>query len=500
VIHALALQVVVPLAAAPLCLLLRSGLAAALLATGCGVFGLANAIWLLTEVVHGGTIRYAFGGVAMPYGIEYRLDLVGAYVLVVLAAVVAVTTAWAARTRVYELGGGRRDLFFAAWQTCAAGLFGITVTGDLFNVFVFLEISSLSTYALVAHGTEHRALVASFRYLLMGTVGATFILIGIGLLYAMTGTLNMLDLAQRLPQVSESRAVRSALAFISVGLCLKVAVFPLHLWLPNAYACAPAPVSAMLAGTATKVALYLWLRFFYTVFAPSESFVELPIDSLLLPLGLVGALIGSLIAVFQDEPKRLLAWSSIAQIGYLVVGLSLATRDGIAATLSHLASHALVKTALFLALGAVVVRTGAVGRPLYFSDLHGLGRRMPKTSAAILVAGLGLIGMPLTSGFVSKWLLIRALLASEEWIAVVVIVLSSLLALVYVGRLIEAIYFTKPADSATFGIPAPAIRLGHLATFLLWSLCLASLALGVWTEFNVGIAERAAAMLFGGAR
>jgi len=493
VTHALALQVVVPLLAAPLCVLLRGSLGPALVATAASLFGLVNAILLLLQVHAGGPVAYAFGGVPMPFGIEYRLDLLGAYVLVDVTAIVFVSTAWAARTRVFELGAARRDLFWAIWLTCTAGLSGITVTGDLFNVFVFLEIASLSTYVLVAYGSERRALVAAYRYLLMGTIGATFLLIGIGLLYAVTGTLNMADLARLLPTAGRPRAVATALAFISVGLCLKVAVFPLHLWLPGAYALAPSPVSALLAGTATKVAFYLWLRFFYTVHSPTAPFAGLPLDKVLLPLGLASALVGSVIAIFQVEPKRLLAWSSIAQIGYLVVGLSLGSAAGVAATLAHLCSHALVKTALFLALGAVVVRLAVLGRPLLLQDLRGLARRMPYTTAAIVVGGIGLVGMPLTSGFVSKWMLIEALLDRGLWSAVALLVLSSLLSLVYVGRLLEPL-FAAPAAGQPLPPMAPPNR---LATLLLWLPCLATLVLGVCTTFNVDIAQRAAELLLG---
>jgi multicomponent Na+:H+ antiporter subunit D len=478
--HGLVLQVVVPLMAAPLCVLLRSGRLAGWIAVLCGAFGLGNAIALLLAVRGGGTISYHLGGVAMPYGIEYRLDLLGAYVLLVLSAIVAVTSAWAARGVRAELGRARPELFFAIWLLCATGLYGIALSG----------------YVLVAHGTERRALMAAFRYLIMGTVGATFILIGIGLLYAMTGTLNMQDLAARLPQVSSSRTVLAAFAFVSVGLCLKIAVFPLHLWLPSAYACAPAPVSAMLAGTATKVAVYLWLRFFFTVFAPSVAFAALPIDAVLLPLGLLGALVGSLIAVFQDEPKRLLAWSSIAQIGYLVVGISLATEAGVTAALSHVMNHAVVKTALFLALGAVTVASGAVGRPLRLRDLHGLSARMPRTAAAVVVGGLGLIGVPLTGGFIGKWLLVQALLHSGLWWAAVVVLVSSLLAVIYVWRLVEAMYF-KPATDEPQGTRSQTARAGTLAAAMLWTLCLLSLWLGVHTWLNVDLPAQAAAQLFG---
>lgn len=494
--HALALQVVVPLLAAPLCVLARNGRGPAVIAALAAAFGIVNAVRLLLAVHTTGPIHYAFGGVPMPYGIEYRLDLLGAYVLVVVAAVGSACTFWSAVVRPPDAGRARQDLFYALWLACSAGMAGITVTGDLFNVFVFLEIASLSTYVLVAHGTERRALLAAYRYLLMGTVGATFLLIGIGLLYAVTGTLNMGDLAALLPKATAARprAVATALAFVSVGLCLKVAIFPLHLWLPGAYAFAPSAVSALLAGTATKVAFYLWLRFFCSIHSPTAPFAGLPLAEILLPLGLCSALVGSVLAVFQDEPKRLLAWSSIAQIGYLVTGLSLGNAPGITASLSLLASHALVKSALFLALGDAIARGGIAGRPLRMADLRGLAHASPATAAAILVAGAGLVGMPLTSGFVAKWLLLSALFTAGQWVAGAVLVLASALSLVYVGRLVLTLL--APTDRAA----APAARTPHFGTALLWLPILASLALGVWTAFSVDLAAQAADLLLGSGR
>jgi multicomponent Na+:H+ antiporter subunit D len=480
----LILQIVVPLMSAPLCVLLRNGVAAAAVSLLVAVYAFANGIVLLQTVQEHGTISYLVGGVAIPYGIEYRLDALNAFVLVVVAGVNLAATVYAAVVARHELVTARRDLFFACWQLCVTGIMGIAVTGDVFNVFVFLEIASLSGYVLVAHGGERRCLMASFRYLLMGTLGATFLVIGIGLLYLATGTLNMGDLAQRLPPVADTRGVRAAFAFVAVGLCLKAAVFPLHLWLPGAYATAPAAVSALLAGTATKVALYLWVRFFFTIFAPSASFSSLHFDQLLLGLGLVGALAGSLAAVFQDEPKRVLAWSSIGQVGYMVAGLSLASTTGLTAMVSHLANHAVVKAGLFLALGAVVLQLGATRRTLRLADLRGLGKAMPWTAAAITIGGFGLIGMPLTCGFVGKWLLVEAMLERGMGWAIAVVLLSSLLAVVYVWRLVEAMYFQAPADDA----PAATGAVPKLAFAPLWALVLLGLVFGVWTDFNVGFA------------
>ncbi len=500
---ALVLQIVVPLMSAPLCLLLRRGAAAGALCTVVAAFAFANALRLLFAVQAEGPISYLLGGVAIPYGIEYRLDLLNAFVLLVVAGVNLVTTIYAAAVARHELATARPDLFFACWQLCVTGVMGIAVTGDVFNVFVFLEIASLSGYVLVAHGGERRCLMASFRYLLMGTLGATFLVIGIGLLYLATGTLNMADLAVRLPAVAGTRGVRAAFAFVTVGLCLKAAVFPLHLWLPGAYSTAPAAVSALLAGTATKVALYLWARFFFTVFPPAASFSSLHFDWLLLALGLLGAVLGSFAAVFQREPKRLLAWSSIGQVGYMVVGLSLSSEKGLTAMVSHLCNHAVVKTGLFLALGLVTLRLGATRRTLWLTDLNGLSRRMPWTAAAIVIGGLGLIGMPLTCGFVGKWLLIEALLERDMGWALVGVLLGSLLAVVYVWRLVEAMYF-QPPPTPVPGEPDPVgVRFGPWAAVPLWVLVVGSLWLGVATDFNVDLAAEAVDRLlqaYGGRR
>ena len=158
------------------------------------------------------------------------------------------------------------------------GLLGIAVTGDIFNVFVFLEISSLSAYALIALGKDRRALTAAYQYLIMGSVGATFIVIGIGLMYGMTGTLNMADLAERIPAVAATRTIPVAFAFLAVGISLKLALFPLHLWLPSAYAYAPSAVTAFIASTATKVAVYMLLRFFFTIFGARSRFDVMQLD------------------------------------------------------------------------------------------------------------------------------------------------------------------------------------------------------------------------------
>ena len=193
------------------------------------------AVALLLQVLASGPISYHLGGWAPPWGIEYRVDLLNAFILVLVSGVAAVMMPFARRSVAAEVDPDKQAWFYSMYLLCLTGLLGITITGDAFNIFVFLEISSLSTYVLIALGKDRRALVAAYQYLIMGTIGATFYVIGIGLLYLVTGSLNILDIAERLgPTAAEnSRPVLAALAFLTVGISLKLALFPLHVWLPE---------------------------------------------------------------------------------------------------------------------------------------------------------------------------------------------------------------------------------------------------------------------------
>ena len=359
--HLPVLVVIVPLMAAPLCVLLDHPRAAWRAALVAALVSLAFAIGLLLQVSGGAVISYHLGGWAPPWGIEYRIDLLAAFVLLLVTAMARLVLMFARRSVEQEIPTERTTRFYAAFLLALTGLLGIVVTGDLFNVFVFLEISSLSSYALISMGRDRRALTAAFQYLVMGTIGATFILIGIGFLYMMTGTLNMADLAARLPAVADTRTVLAAFAFLTVGIGLKLALFPLHLWLPNAYTYAPSVVTAFLAATATKVAVYVLLRFMFTIFGAEFALETMPFNTILLVLGIAGILSASMVAIFQDNVKRMLAYSSVAQIGYMVLGIGLATTAGLTAGIVHLFNHALMKGALFLALGAWCTGSGRSG-------------------------------------------------------------------------------------------------------------------------------------------
>ncbi len=485
--HLPILVVIIPLMSAPLCVLVDRPRGAWLVALAAAWLSFAAAVALALQVAEVGTISYQLGGWAPPWGIEYRVDTLGSFVLLIVTAIAALVMVFAKESTEYEIARENISRFYAALLLAFAGLVGIVATGDAFNVFVFLEISALSSYALISMGKDRRALNAAFQYLVMGTIGATFILIGIGFLYMMTGTLNMQDLAARLPEVSNTNTVRAGFAFLTVGIGLKLALFPLHLWLPNAYAYAPSVVTAFLAATATKVAVYVLLRFTLDIFSFEFSLSLMPFDNILLVLGLAGIISASLVAIYQNNIKHMLAYSSVAQIGYMVLGIGLATTTGITAAMLHLFNHALMKGALFIALGAMAYRLGSTS----ITAMHGMGRSMPWTMAAIVVGGLSLIGVPSTVGFISKWYLVLAALETGLWPIALLVLLGSLLALIYIWKLVEAAYFKAP-DTESDVQEAPFSML-----LPMWVLVAANIYFGLQTDVSVGLAEQAASALTG---
>lgn len=481
------LQVLIPLLAAPLCVILRSRVVAWLLFLVAAAGSLACAIAMATRVRGGEVLRYAMGGWPPPIGIEYVIDGANIPVLILVSAVALVVAGYSRRSIEAEIDVRRVPLVYACFCLTLTGLLGITATGDAFNAFVFLEISSLSSYALIAMGTRRRALLAAFQYLTIGTIGATFLLIGIGLAYAVTGTLNMADLGERLPDIYGNTALTAAVVFVFVGLGIKMAMFPLHAWLPDAYAEAPSAVSTFLAAVSTKVAVYAFLRFAFTVFGAALVFGILPVGRIGLLLASLAMLIGAGVACFQTDLKYLLAWSSISQLGYIIAGFSLASAGGVTAAYLHVINHAVIKGGLFAAAGILLLRIGSVK----LTALSGLGRTRPWTFAVVLLAGLGLVGVPPTAGFVSKWVLARALLEQGQGIVLAVMLVSSLLALVYVGRVVEVGWFRQPPDRTA--VERPPLSMA-VAT---WFLVLLSLYFGVDATWPVSLAEDAAAALVG---
>jgi multicomponent Na+:H+ antiporter subunit D len=394
---------------------------------------------LLHTVLSQGTIHYHLGGWLPPWGIEYVIDPLNGFMGVLVCGLSFLVTI-ASRVSVEKELPEKKVRFYTIYLLLFTGLMGIVVTGDVFNLYVFLEIASLTAYALIAIG-EDGAPLASFNYIIMGTIGACFYLLGVGYLYIMTGSLNMADLAKLLPRLYQSQVVLIALAFFLMGTAIKMGLFPLHVWLPDAYTYAPSAVSSFIAPLMTKVMAYVLIRVMLTVFEPSYSLKVVPIGTLLSWLGAAAILIGSVYAIAQADLKRMLAYSSVANIGYIVLGLGLANRMGLIGGLFHILNHAFMKAVLFLVAGGIMYKMGM--RNIY--RFHGLRWKMPLTMAAFTIASMSMVGIPPTAGFFSKLYLILGAIEAKQWVFIAVILISSLLNAVYFFKVIELAYF-KPAD------------------------------------------------------
>ena len=421
----------------------------------------------LYTVITSGTIHYQLGGWAPPVGIEYVIDLLNGFVCLIIAFIGLMVGIYSIESVTKELPN-KIIPFYSIFLLLVTGLMGMTITGDIFNFYVFLEISSLTAYALIAMGDRGDGVVASFNYLIMGTVAASFILLGIGYLYAVTGSLNIADMQNLLPSIYDNKVVLAALAFFMVGFSIKVGLFPLHAWLPDAYTHAPSAASALIAGLMTKVGAYAMIRFMFSVFTPEFVIDITRMAEILTWAAALAILVGSVLAIAQSDIKRMLAYSSISQIGYILLGVGLANVIGMQGGLLHILNHSLMKCALFLVAGAIFYRTGI--RNLH--QFQGLGKKMPVTTTVFLIAGLSMIGVPGTVGFTSKWYLALGSIEAGQWIFVVVILISSLLNIVYFWRVFDNIWFGHPhevehikRDEAPLSMLIPMVILAVLCIF-----------------------------------
>ncbi len=398
-----------------------------------------SSIIIIKHVITIGTIRYRVGGWAPPWGIEYVVDALNAYILVIVLFLSLLCIIYSKRNIEHELPE-KAVSFYTVYQLLITGLCGIVVTGDIFNMYVFIEIFSLSAYALIASRGKV-ALKASFNYLILGSIGACFFLIGIGFIYAITGSLNMHDISVLLPQFYNNRVIIASFIFIVVGLSIKMALFPLHTWLPDAHAFAPSEISAMLSGIIIEVSTYAFIRVTFSVF----TIQFLQIFPILKILGWVAAsaiIFGSILAITQVNLKRMLAYSSVANMGYIVLAISLSTYSktspwgGLNPALMHILNHSLMKGCLFLIAGAFIYKAELWN----IDQLRHLGRKMPYTSAAFVISALSMIGIPPSVGFVSKLYIILASIETRQFFFVAILLLSSLLNLIYFWRVIETMY------------------------------------------------------------
>ncbi len=400
---------------------------------------------LLLEVVKNGAVHYRLGGWKPPVGIEYVVDHLNALMLVVISFVALLSAVYSKESVKQELPD-KIPQFYTLHLLLVTGLLGMTITGDAFNLYVLIEISALTTYALIAIGKD-RAMISSFNYVIMGTMGACFYLLGVGHLYIMTGSLNMMDLYKILPNLNSSHAILVAFILILVGLWAKMAFFPLHGWLPNAYTYAPSAAGCLIAPLMTKVSVYVMIRIMFSVFSPAFVFETFTAHNIVVWMAVAAIVGGSILALAQTDFKKILTYLIVAEVGYMVGGVWLANRLGITGAVLHILNDALMTLCLFLAAGIIVYKTK--GHKL--ENLRGLYIKMPVTMGAFTVGALSMIGVPPTAGFFSKWYLISGAIDAGHWGFMAALIFSSLVNAVLFFRMIEVGYFEPFKDHSGHG-------------------------------------------------
>jgi multicomponent Na+:H+ antiporter subunit D len=397
---------------------------------------LGASLGLLFQVTHTGPVHYTFAGWEPPYGIELRIDLLNGLVLILVSAVAFLNlpASWSMiRRDMHE----KRGTFLALYLLLVTGLLGVTATADLFNLYVLIEITSLASYALLAMGNSGRSPLASLNYVFLGVIGASFYLLGVGYLYILTGSLNMGDVATLLPSIASSQAVLVAFVFLMVGVLIKMAFFPLHLWLPNAYTFAPLAASRVIAPLMTKVMIYVMIRLIISVFGLEYVFETLDLSQAMVWLSSLAILAGAVMALAQNELKRMLSYIIVAEIGYMVGGFWLGNQAGMTGAILHLINDALMTFCLFLAAGNLAYKL----KDLHFESLQGIFRTMPLTMSGFALAGVSIIGVPPTCGFFSKWYLLLASIEAGAYGFLVALIASSLISAVLFFRIFEIGYF-----------------------------------------------------------
>ena len=457
---AIALLVVVPivLALAPIAfgrLWNRTGWLAAFAASFAHL-GLSLAV--AATVFTTGRFTYAVGNYRPPFGIELVADGVSATLALLVSVVTVAVVVYARRA------GPDTNEFYSGLLLLTAGISGVFVTGDLFNLYVFIEITGLATYALVATGRSPAAALSSLKYLLVGTIGASLYLLGVGYLYISTGTLNMADLAATIPEVGyDSPLILTGFGLIVVGLAVKAALFPLHTWQPDAYADSPDSVTAYISALVSTAAAYALFRVIYAVFTPAfDAATPFALDALVI-LASVSVVVGSVLAVLQSDIKRMLAYSSVAQFGLIVAGFAVANTTAVTGGLIHLVGHAIMKAGLFVGVGALAGVAGGYT----VDDFAGLADRAPVTSAAFAVLAFALVGVPPAVGFAGKWHIVLGAVEGGRWGVAGVAIVSTLLTLAYFARVVERMYFRDapaPESAADADASADPVNDGVLAS------------------------------------
>jgi len=364
---------------------------------------------------------YQVGGHKFPIGISMYVDFFSVFMLLFVNIIGFFVGLYSVN---YMEKYTEKGKFYSLFELIITGMNGIIISGDLFNIFVFLEIASVASYALVAFGTESDELEASFKYLVLSSIASSFIFLGIILTYSYTSTLNLIDISNSLGQ-SQGYIVKIILLIFFLGFSIKAALVPFHSWLPDAHTSAPTPVSAILSGVLIKtLGVYLIVRFVYNVFP-----LNLIMLKIIQYLGLLSMIVGSILMIYQWDYKRLLAYSSISQVGYILLGIGLATPLSIIGSVLHLINHSFIKSLLFLTSGSLeyVFKTRNLKELSNFELPR--NKTMPITNFSAIIGSLSIAGIPPLNGFWSKLVLIIACVIAKDFISAIIAILVSILTL-----------------------------------------------------------------------
>ncbi len=429
----------------------------------------AASLITLIQVMKTGSISYRLGGWPPPFGIEYVIDHFNGLVLVTVSFVSLLAVIFSKESIKKELPE-KIPQFYTLFVLLVTGLLGMTVTGDAFNLYVLLEVSALTGYALIAMG-DNRALVASFNYVIMGTIGASFYLLGVGHLYIMTGSLNMADLLTILPGLYSFNAIFIAMLLILVGAWIKMAFFPMHGWLPNAYTYAPSAAGCLVAPLVTKVSVYIMIRLMLSIFSVEYVYGAAGLSATIVWMAVIAIISGSILALAQTDFKKMLTYLIVAEVGYMVGGAWLASSSGLTGAILHIVNDALMTLCLFVFAGIVIYKKG--GQQL--QDLAGLYKKMPVTMTAFTVGAMSMIGVPPTAGFFSKWYLILGAIDAGRYHFMAALLFSSLVNAILFFRVIEIAYFEPKV--VHHGYEAEKITIDEAPFSMLMPLIIVALSL-----------------------
>ena len=382
-----------------------------------------------------GPLHYWVGGWEPPYGIELIVDSLSAFMAILASALAFCIALYSQRSVEWELSG-MEPRYYSLFLILISGAMGVILTADLFNLYVFFEVMSISAYGMIAMGRGKKALTASFNYFMMGSIAVCFMLMGIGYLYAVTGSVNMADVSARISLENTPYAIITALAFFIVGLSIKAALFPLHMWVPDAYAYAPQATTPLIEGVMGHVALYSVIRIIFGVFGV-DVLKSTGIADIILMVSSMGMIVTAVLAILQKNLRKMLAYCSINQMGYIFFAISTLNPIGMIGGVLHILNHAVMKVGLFQAAGAIKQQTGMEN----LFNFHGLGRKMPITMLSFTIMSLSIMGLPPLVGFVSKWYISLGVIESGRWPYVLVIIVNTLMEFVYFIRIINISYF-----------------------------------------------------------